>query len=128
MTYADKLKDPRWQKMRLEVFNRDEWTCQFCGAKDQTLHIHHLLYQQCDPWECDQSLLKTLCEKCHELEFSVRDQFDYMLITTLKKVGIGAEDICIINSLITNIYKKNKSNTLGKQIIKLLENKYYEMV
>lgn len=28
-TYAEKLKDPRWQKRRLEIFERDDWTCQF---------------------------------------------------------------------------------------------------
>jgi 5-methylcytosine-specific restriction endonuclease McrA len=30
--YLAKCKDPRWQKVRLEVFQRDEWTCQVCFA------------------------------------------------------------------------------------------------
>jgi 5-methylcytosine-specific restriction endonuclease McrA len=35
-TYGDKLKDPRWQKRRLEIFKRDEWTCQQCGDTETT--------------------------------------------------------------------------------------------
>ena len=26
MSYSDKLKDPRWQRKRLEIFERDNWT------------------------------------------------------------------------------------------------------
>ena len=52
-TYSEKLKDPRWQKKRLEIFERDNWACKKCGDTDTTLHLHHLEYQNCDPWDCD---------------------------------------------------------------------------
>lgn len=29
--YKEKLKDPRWQKKRLQIFERDDWCCQKCG-------------------------------------------------------------------------------------------------
>lgn len=66
MTYSEKLKDPRWQKKRLEIFNRDDWTCQKCKATDKTLVVHHLKYSG-EPWEIENEYLKTLCESCHEL-------------------------------------------------------------
>ena len=68
-TYAEKLLDPRWQKKRLEVFNRDEFTCQGCLDKDATLHVHHKTYiRGKEPWDYDNSNLITLCELCHEIE------------------------------------------------------------
>jgi hypothetical protein len=64
MTYSEKLKDPRWQKKRLEIFNRDNWTCLKCGSSTKTLVVHHLKYKS-DPWEIEDEFLKTLCEDCH---------------------------------------------------------------
>ena len=69
--YFQKLKDPRWQKLRLEIFNRDEFSCQYCGDTENTLNVHHLSYNG-NPWETDESLLITLCEDCH----SQIDQFN----------------------------------------------------
>ena len=67
MTYSDKLKDPRWQKMRLLVFDRDDWKCQCCGDTENTLHCHHKKYiSGKDPWDIDTDNLVTLCENCHK--------------------------------------------------------------
>src|ERR1700721_2403821 len=66
-TYADKLKDPRWQKKRLEILQRDDFQCQMCGTKQNTLHVHHIAYSV-SPWDIDNRLLITLCEECHERE------------------------------------------------------------
>ena len=44
MTYKEKLLDPRWQKKRLEILNRDNFTCQCCGDDKKTLNIHHKYY------------------------------------------------------------------------------------
>jgi hypothetical protein len=66
-TYSEKLKDPRWQKKRLEILGRDNFTCQECGCDDKTLHVHHLSYAKGkEPWDADDSNLRTLCENCHE--------------------------------------------------------------
>jgi len=32
MTYKEKLLDPRWQKKRLEVLERDGWACRALGG------------------------------------------------------------------------------------------------
>ena len=42
-TYSQKLRDPKWQKKRLEVLQRDEFCCQLCNDKETELHIHHIL-------------------------------------------------------------------------------------
>lgn len=65
-TYAEMLKDPRWQKRKSEILTRDKFTCQLCGSTEKTLHVHHLKYIKGNkPWEyCDADLI-TLCEKCH---------------------------------------------------------------
>ena len=40
--YSEKLRDPRWQKRRLEILERDAWQCQACLSTAKTLHVHHL--------------------------------------------------------------------------------------
>jgi transposase len=72
MSYSEKLKDPRWQKKRLEVFERDKFQCQACDSKDKTLHVHHLKYEG-EPWESPMEYLETLCEDCHEARTSFDD-------------------------------------------------------
>ena len=65
-SYSEKLKDPRWQKKRLEILERDNWTCRFCGCKDKSLHVHHLFYlPKREPWEYPRGFLIALCEDCH---------------------------------------------------------------
>lgn len=66
MTYAEKLQDPRWQKKRLEVLQRDHWTCKLCGDAESTLHIHHIKYNN-NPWDADLDDLITYCKHCHAI-------------------------------------------------------------
>lgn len=74
-TYWEKLKDPRWQKKRLEVLERAEWKCEHCGDSASTLHVHHGYYEKgLEPWEYHNSTLWALCEGCHETtQFMLRD-------------------------------------------------------
>lgn len=68
MTYAEKLKDPRWQKKRLEILQRDEFECQFGYAcpKEIELHVHHKQYVRGrDPWDYPPDNFITVCAKCH---------------------------------------------------------------
>lgn len=66
MSYSDKLRDPRWQKKRLEILNRDDFQCQLCLDKDTELHVHHKSYSG-EPWETDSSELITYCKHCHHI-------------------------------------------------------------
>lgn len=66
MTYQEKLKDPRWQKKRLEIMNRDNFTCLKCNAKDKTLNVHHRWYEKnTEIWDYPNEVFETLCEDCH---------------------------------------------------------------
>lgn len=71
MDYSEKLKNPKWQKKRLKIFERDGWECLSCGDKESTLCVHHLKYGK-EPWEVDDQFLETLCEDCH----GCREAFD----------------------------------------------------
>ncbi|MDD5008357.1 MAG: hypothetical protein PHC68_08125 [Syntrophorhabdaceae bacterium] len=65
--YIEKLKDPRWQKKRLNILERDRWECMACGEKDKTLHVHHIFYlKDLDPWDIPDGMLITFCEDCHK--------------------------------------------------------------
>lgn len=67
--YTEELKSPLWQKKRLEIMQRDKFTCQHCGRKDKSLHIHHLIYHKgLKPYEYQDEELITLCDRCHECE------------------------------------------------------------
>lgn len=69
MTYQEKLKDPRWQRKRLEVMGRDLFKCRKCGCESKTLSVHHRHYLfGRDPWDYPGELLVTLCDPCHKEE------------------------------------------------------------
>ena len=84
MTYAEKLKDPRWQRKRLEIFQRDGFACCWCKTTDETLVVHHLKYTG-DPWEAPNEDLMTLCENCHREEKELRSDVEKMILSDLKR-------------------------------------------
>ena len=68
-SYSSKLRDARWQRKRLEVMERDKWTCRSCGASGEgvTLNVHHAYYESGkDPWDYPDDTLVTWCEDCHK--------------------------------------------------------------
>jgi hypothetical protein len=67
MTYAEKLKNPKWQKKRLEVLDRDNYSCTVCGDTETELHVHHKKYKNGKaPWEYELDNFSTLCKYCHD--------------------------------------------------------------
>lgn len=80
-SYIEKLKDPRWQKKRLEILKRDNWACQRCFDTDSILHVHHRYYlKNHDPWDYTGDVLITLCEDCHNSEKKDRPLEDKLLL------------------------------------------------
>lgn len=100
MTYQEKLKDPRWQKKRLQILDRDEWCCQKCYDTESTLQIHHRYYKKCDPWEYPNEALITLCGDCHLEEKELRPAYESDLLKILKR-NFLAEDV---NTLTKGFY------------------------
>lgn len=64
--YAKSLTDPRWQKKRLRILERDEWTCRDTGATDEELQVHHCWYSKGGPWETPDEYLLTLTRTAHK--------------------------------------------------------------
>ena len=88
-SYSDKLKDPRWQKMRLKVLERDGFICQGCCDTETTLHVHHNIYEYGkDPWEYDIKDLITLCESCHEDEKENCQKVNKDIARYLRRFGL----------------------------------------
>ena len=87
--YAKKLKHPKWQKKRLQILNRDKFTCKMCGDTETTLHVHHKYYVSGnDPWDYPNTALVTLCEHCHkEVEDNKGDYKDFSSIKILKSAN-----------------------------------------
>jgi len=81
LSYKDQLRKPEWQKKRLEIMQRDNFTCQICLDTQETLQVHHKSYDNDKKaWEYGNDRLITLCETCHN-----------ELTEHLKKGGIEEE-------------------------------------
>lgn len=87
-TYSEKFKDPRWQKKRLEILNRDKFKCRKCGDEKSTLHIHHILYKYGnDPWDYSNKNLITLCKDCHSVISDIKLSNDEFKVCKISKLS-----------------------------------------
>lgn len=107
MTYSEKLKDPKWQRKRLEILNRDEFDCKICKSTENNLQIHHRHYiNGREPWDYPNELLVTLCYECHkkeeDLELSAKDAINALHFWGYFNFEIVAEINAIISKKITN--------------------------
>ena len=65
--YSSMLRDPRWQRKRLEIMKAADFACQECGAKTDELHIHHKYYERgLKAWEYPDIAYACLCLECHK--------------------------------------------------------------
>ena len=91
-TYAEKLKDPRWQKKRLEVLGDANFTCEVCHDNESPLHVHHKFYlKNREIWEYDREQLACLCESCHTNQHE-EDARLKELISCIPIAGPGNKD------------------------------------
>lgn len=96
MTYSEKLRNPQWQKKRLEILSRDKFTCQLCTDKENELQVHHKVYKDgCEPWEYEDDNFITLCKDCH---------------SKIEGVYQSMDDECNEAELKENILKQRKVN------------------
>lgn len=127
--YSEKLRDPRWQKKRLEIFERDRFTCQSCDRNDITLSVHHKYYNDCEPWEYPNDALQTLCEVCHNtvtlLGGQITNELLYDVIKNNQLFTRMVAQLCVLvekepdfegylkdflNKQIKDFYSKKKTN------------------
>lgn len=95
-SYSDLLKDPRWQRRRLEVLEASGFACDECGNDRNTLHVHHRAYRKgAMPWEYGEEELECLCEICHKYKTD--------LINEIKTL-IGSMDIALMEMVLGYCY------------------------
>ena len=96
-SYAEKLKDPRWQRKRLEVMGRDNFTCLDCGSTDNQLQVHHCLYEKGEPWETSNEFLMTLCMDCHKSRGDIESKCKRALALLFRKTTSNKDDESLLN-------------------------------
>lgn len=87
ISYIEKLKNPLWQKKRLEIFQRDGFRCTSMGCFEdgKTLHVHHLDYiSGREPWDYPNEYFMTLCEDCHNDITKRRPEYEKKIINQLR--------------------------------------------
>lgn len=86
--YAAKLTDPRWQRIRLKAFERDNFACRCCSRGDLELHAHHSWYEAgLEPWDYPLDSIVTYCHNCHEAEHGRSFAGDAGVLHLLRKSG-----------------------------------------
>lgn len=80
MTYGEQLLDPRWQRRRLDIMQRDEFKCVECGDATKTLHVDHRVYFKGRlAWEYPDDELQTLCKDCHRSVTGLRRELELLV-------------------------------------------------
>jgi hypothetical protein len=105
--YAEKLKDPRWQKKRLEIMGRDEFMCQGCQDTTSMLSVHHRYYVKGrEPWDYPDNLLVTLCQVCHEHERDIAEWGDFDKV--IRAAGVFENDVIMVVGAIHTFFARSK--------------------
>lgn len=115
-SYAELLKDPRWQKKRLEIMQRDNFTCQHCLSTDKPLQVHHLVYEKGKkPWAYKNEELITLCEECHRLETEESNYVYEQYKDLLYNFKMSGFSIIVLSAIFQLISETLYSCRLGKK-------------
>lgn len=121
MTYSEKLKDPKWQKKRLEVMQRDEFRCVRCNDDSKTLNVHHQYYiKGRDPWDYPEMLLITLCEDCHEVEHNDFDAIVSDMPRVLLSLGLTKADLSYLTEAFVQRCMNNKPSVSGEFVRRVI--------
>lgn len=103
--YVEKFKDPRWQKLRLKILERDNWSCQICFNTESTLHIHHRYYlPNREPWDYPDKALAALCETCHDSEKETLKEVSELLIINMRSKFFADDLLEIAYGVNTSIF------------------------
>lgn len=103
-TYSQLLKDPRWQKKRLEIMNRDDWSCQECCDTSEMLVVHHKYYdKKLMPWEYPEKCYMTLCNSCHEQYHKDEKDISNSIIDNFKRSDLSLTTAWALSSIFKNL-------------------------
>jgi hypothetical protein len=121
--YTELLRSPHWQRKRLEAMQRDDFRCRFCGDKESTLNVHHVLYLPGrNPWDYDDEHLVTVCEKCHTDEERLKSE-DPFLINMLLLSGLSRRKLYnLASALRTHLRYSHKHEEKFQDLMDYLHN------
>lgn len=89
---------------RYYVFERDNYTCQVCGAKDKILQTHHIVYKSLGGTDRAANLI-TICTDCHTSENHKKGHILYEWCIKKKKMP-NYKGSTFMNIIRTRTYKK----------------------
>ena len=140
--WSSAFRDPKWQKLRLQIMERDHFTCCGCGkhGDSSTLNAYHLVYEAGRaPWEYADDALATYCQQCYADRCDIIKKAIFensntstdtlcsalLLVETYPLLcvricdmiidGIDIEDIEMILVSMSNIYRDGKRNIAEKE-------------
>ena len=90
-SYAEKLKDARWQELRLRLFEAADWTCEECKSirPSDGLQVHHIIYLAgVEPWDHPPEVLLSLCDKCHVERQEIEREFYLKIAKVIRNKSI----------------------------------------
>lgn len=80
MEFSEQYRNPEWQKKRLEVLSRSNFTCEQCGCNNSTIHVHHKRYLKGRKvWEYDLENFEALCQPCHHENHKAKNKINDLL-------------------------------------------------
>lgn len=78
--FFKQYKHPNWQKKRLEILERDDYTCVQCQETEKELQVHHGYYgRNMKPWDYPEETLWSLCDDCHKRNQHFLDEIKRLL-------------------------------------------------
>ena len=102
--------------------HRDDWTCRFCGDKNNTLHVHHLTYlPNKEPWDYPEDFLITVCEACHKEEERLKSE-DMFLLKRYLLIGLDRRSLYSLATELTRYFMNPKARQ--SKFIDLMEMLY----
>lgn len=103
-TYRKRLSDPRWQRKRLEIFQRDNFTCRKCNSAEKELHVHHVAYDnKYEIWAQPDYTYATLCFECHYNEEARLKEMPERIMKVFRLAGITGKELSDIEMIFRNL-------------------------
>lgn len=115
-SYYELLRDPRWQRKRLEIMERADFTCEECGDKSATLEVHHGYYKFGNaPWEYPSSSLACLCGPCHE------KRGDELWLIRRMLATLNSEELDIISGYILVVVSRRQAVAAPPELKQMID-------
>lgn len=131
MTYKEQLQHPLWQKKRLEILERDSFSCKHCLDENNQLHIHHKEYKKGKKaWEYDDDNFISLCKHCHCLIEHIKDYNVRVILTS--KVHRKDSNFWILNTILLSpehgltLFISKYTDNIGIELITYIEKDEFE--